>query len=212
MLLITCLTQDMSLSNWWRGIGNYELWGKLFGWHSGSALGAIIGIVKISVQGGSWFLSLVGDKVVWKVQSELWISSQVQHHKIACEGDLVSGAAQWVARDVLSVYLSTHLAPPPTLLLSGHRLLVSCPASCRLWWRWQQLILIRFDPRTHFYIWGVFIMTGIPGRSTLSSHRGHVITWKLALKTEQTCLWRTLNYSLNNYRTLPDLTPWEDEK
>ena len=207
MLLITCLTQDMSLSNWWRGIGNYELWGKLFGWHSGSALGAIIGIVKISVLGGSWFLSLVGDKVVWKVQSELWISSQVQHHKIACEGELVSGAAQGCSQ-CLSEYTSG-----PTLLLSGKRLLVSCPASCRLWWRWQQLILIRFDPRTHFYIWGVFIMTGIPGRSTLSSHRGHVITWKLALKTEQTCLWRTLNYSLNNYRALPDLTPWwEDEK
>ena len=210
MLLITCLTQDMSLSNWWRAIGNYELWGKLFGWHSGSALGAIIGIVKISVQGGSWFLSLVGDKVVWKVQSELWIPSQVSS-TTRLRVRVILSVVQ--LRDVLSVYLSTHLAPPPTLLLSDQRLLVSCPASCRLWWRWQQLILIRFDPRTHFYIWGVFIMTGIPGRWTLSSHRGHVITWKLALKTEQTCLWRTLNYSLNNYRALPDLTPWwEDEK
>ena len=120
-------------------------------------------------------------------------------------------ACQWCSSGMFSV-LSEYTSGP-TLLLSGKRLLVSCPASCRLWWRWQQLILIRFDPRTHFYIWGVFIMTGIPGRSTLSSHRGHVITWKLALKTEQTCLWRTLNYSLNNYRALPDLTPWwEDEK
>ena len=124
-------------------------------------------------------------------------------------------SCQWcssVSSEGCSQCLSEYTSGP-TLLLSGKRLLVSCPASCRLWWRWQQLILIRFDPRTHFYIWGVFIMTGIPGRSTLSSHRGHVITWKLALKTEQTCLWRTLNYSLNNYRALPDLTPWwEDEK
>ena len=114
MLLITCLTQDMSLSNWWRGIGNYELWGKLFGWHSGSALGAIIGIVKISVLGGSWFLSLVGDNVVWKVQSELWISSQVQHHKIACEGELVSGAAQGCSQ-CLSEYTSGPTPHPPSL-------------------------------------------------------------------------------------------------